>query len=458
MTLIVIIFAISSYLLIYYSLTNNLQQELQQKSQDIINNFIDYTQESGLILKKGDQEDRLGDILRSYSLSLRIIDKDKNIVTQLGSFKNNSNINQTKINTTLLTGVNNINFITNEENKKIIYLISPIIKNNSIVGLIELSQPTENAFVALDQLLIILIIGIVSSIIISIISGYILGRQTLSYVNELIDNVEAITSAHDLDKRLPIPMNYQDELTRLARTFNVMLDKIEKELHREKNFTSNVSHDLRTPLTIIQGNADLALKKKNYTPSSISKTLNIIKDETKRMSAIISDLLELSNIEKTDQKTFTSINLPSILEESLSEHQSKIKNKNLIVFYKPHPSETRLNIRGNYSQIKRMFDNLLDNSIKYSNQNGQIIIKISNLKNKYVVSFHDKGIGISAQHLPYIFDRHWQSLKSRTGINQGFGLGLSIVKEIANLHRAEILVSSKLNEGTIIKIVFPHFI
>ncbi|MBU0647712.1 HAMP domain-containing histidine kinase [Patescibacteria group bacterium] len=457
MTFIVIIFAVSSYLLLYYNILNNLEKTLNRTSQEIIEQYLRYDEETGLQVVSNQSDTTLSDDLFIKNLSLRIVDKDKNIITQLGSFKKQIKPSQSKINNTLFTGNSSLSIDDDIDSNQNIYLAAPIIIQDNIVGVIELSQPTGNSFTALQQLGLILIAGIFASIAISVAAGYYLSRSLLGYINQLIDNVEAITRSQDLEKRLPVPNKYKDELTRLAGTFNNMLVNLQSEFIREKNFTANVSHDLRTPITIIQGNVDLALRKKTLTPGQTTKTLHKIKHETKRMGAIIDDLLELSSIEKNQNTQFQKLNLVKVLNQIVNNFQDKILAKNIILVYKKPKNNNKYQINGRLEQIERLLSNIIDNSIKYNKQNGKIIIKLSQKLGKIYVSIQDTGPGISTKHLPYIFDRHYQVTKSETGIIQGFGLGLSIAKEIVKIHSGKIYATSKVNQGTTIKIVFPQF-
>lgn len=455
MTIIVMIFAVISYILLSHNITNNLMNSIRSQSQEIINQYIEFNDQT-ISLKSQDQDTLLSDKLHANSLSMRLIDQEKNIIVQLGSFKNQLKPSQSKINTSLLTGQEYVSIVEDEANNKNIYLISAIKKDDKVIGVIELSQPADNAFDALTQLVFILGLGILTSIIISIVAGYFLGRNTLNYVNELINNVNAITKSQDLEKRLPVPGNYQDELTRLATTFNQMLEKIEQELVREKNFTANVSHDLRTPLTIIQGNADLALRKKNLTPSQFSRIINNIKSETKRMDLIIGDLLDLSHLEYQNDVSKANINFASIVDEVIESNKNKIKLFGLELKYKKPIDQHQYVFTGNSAQIKRLITNLLDNAIKYNQPNGKIIIKLSVKDHQIIFSIQDTGIGIQTKDLPYVFDRHFQSAKSQTGLKKGFGLGLSIAKEIVNHHQGQIDLKSIFGKGTKVTIIFPQ--
>ena len=406
------------------------------------------------------QEDQqtLSEFLQRNNQSIRIIDQDKNILAQLGLFKYELKPSTSAINSVFLTGQSQSTIFIDADKNQNFYIIAPIIFKDHVQGVIELSQPINDAMKTLNNLILILVIGVFASIVISLIAGYYLSKQTLGYVDELIDNVDAITDANDLGKRLPAPTDYSDELTRLASIFNSLLSKVEAELVREKNFTSNASHDLRTPLTIIQGNVDLAIKKKNLTPSQTSKLMHNIKNETKRMANMLEDLLELSAIEKNYHANSQKINVFNILSEVTDGFRPQAKNKNISIEFKHKYKSDLFQIQGNPVQIKRVFSNIIDNAIKYNTTNGKIIIKTFTKTNRCYIIIQDTGLGIPAKDLPYIFDRLYQSKKTQTGIQRGFGIGLAIVKDIISIHSGQIKVTSRENEGTKFTIIFPQII
>ncbi len=457
MTVFVIIFAIFCYSLTKQNISREISQSMTNNISQIIDQYLVYDDSNGLSITSPDQNSSLTKLLQARGQSLRIINEDKNVVAQFGIFKDEIKPSTSKINAVLLTSSKMTSVISDREGTPLMYYISPIIKNDHVVGVIELSRPIKDSINTLNQLIVILVIGVFATITLSLFAGYILSRNTLSYINTLIDRVETISNAHDLGQRLPVPSNYNDEHTRLAGTFNSLLDQIEKELIREKNFTANASHDLRTPITIIQGNIDLAFKKKNLSPSQLSKTLHTIKNESVRMSNMINELLLLSSIDKKQSGDLVSINIDRLLDEILDSVSHKLLEKNIQIKRKYSSSKNDLIILGNYDQIKRMFINLIDNAIKYNTKDGNIYLKTSLIQDNINVVIQDSGEGIAAHDLPYIFDRLYQSKKSRTGIKQGFGIGLSIVREIVENHQGQINVSSKMNQGTKVSIIFPRF-
>lgn len=457
MTIIVIIFASFSYFLLYRQISSDIRSNIDDNLKAIYDDYLVFDQSGNLSLAQFQEgQPTLSDFLQRNNQSIRIIDANKNIITQLGVFKLEIKPSLSKINSVFLTGQIQSNIYQDLQGNQAFYIISPIYNQQKISGTIEISQPINDSMKTLNNLLLILVIGVLVSITISLIAGYNLSMQILGYVDELIDNVETITSANDLNKRLPVPRDYTDELTRLATTFNSLLTKVDAELVREKNFTANASHDLRTPITIIQGNIDLALRKKNLTPSQISKLLYGIKNETKRMSTMIKDLLELSSIEKNFNVHKQEINLISILTEVIDSYHAQLAVNHLSLEYKHQSNTEKILIQGNPNLIKRLFSNIIDNAIKYNQPHGQIIIKTYTKSNNYYITIQDTGIGIPSKDLPYIFDRLYQSRKSRTGIKRGFGLGLTIAREIVQVHSGKLSVSSREGAGTKFTIIFPQ--
>jgi signal transduction histidine kinase len=171
---------------------------------------------------------------------------------------------------------------------------------------------------------------------------------------------------------------------------------------------------------------------------------------------MINELLILSSIDKKQTGQLSEINIDLLLDEILDSVSGKLIKKNISINRKKSNSKKDLAIIGNHNQIKRMFANLIDNAIKYNIQNGNIYVKTSLVQNKIQIVIQDTGEGIATSDLPYIFDRLYQSKKSRTGIKQGFGIGLSIVKEIIEYHHGKINVTSELKAGTKITIIFPQ--
>lgn len=219
------------------------------------------------------------------------------------------------------------------------------------------------------------------------------------------------------------------------------------------DFVANVTHELKTPLTSIQGFVE-TLKNGAIKDEIVSKRfLDIIEIESERLYTLINDILSLSEIEtKKEDNDIKKHNLMDIFSESIQilEHIAKEKNIKINVNI-----ETEINIRVNKNRIKQLIINLVDNAIKYNKENGSIEIQAFSSAKILTLHVKDTGIGIATDHLPRIFERFYRVDKSRSKKLGGTGLGLSIVKHIVNLYSGDIKVISELNKGTEITIRLP---
>lgn len=218
-------------------------------------------------------------------------------------------------------------------------------------------------------------------------------------------------------------------------------------------FVSNVTHELKTPLTSIRGFIETLRNGAINDPNVAEKFLEIIDIEAERLYMLINDILHLSEIE-TKQKdiNIATHDLKPIVEEVISILQGAADKKNVVLI-----NEVNMDIKitANRDRIKQMLINLIENGIKYNIDNGKVIIHAYKSEGKIVFSVKDSGIGIAKEHLPRIFERFYRVDKGRSRNMGGTGLGLSIVKHIVNLYSGDIKVNSELGEGTEFVIKLP---
>lgn len=228
------------------------------------------------------------------------------------------------------------------------------------------------------------------------------------------------------------------------------LEPVQKAQKREKQFLTNASHELRTPLSILRAEMEVALKKKR-TPTEYQQVIQSAQEEVDDMSALVENLLFLSREQtKNSSPINEKIDLTDLIAECIARLQQRAKQKDLKLTLQPAKKE--LVIRGNPHLLKRLFTNLLENAIKYT-ERGSITAKITQIKELAIVEITDTGIGIPREHQEKIFDRFYRVDESRS--EQGYGLGLSIAKQIMDVHRGTISVKSQSGVGTTMKITFP---
>jgi signal transduction histidine kinase len=242
-------------------------------------------------------------------------------------------------------------------------------------------------------------------------------------------------------------LNEENEINELIKAFNKMISRLKEGIEKIDNFNSDVSHELKTPIAVIKGEIEFTLKKSREKEDYVN-SLKIINEEINRIEEIITNLLLLTTYTKNNiKKTFTSINLDSVLLNIIEKYENPLKQKYINLEIKELEN---IKIQGNLTLIKVLFSNLIDNAIKFTPKNKSIFISLKD--NGFYIE--DEGIGIEKDKLPFIMDKFYRVDESRNKKIKGYGLGLSIVKNIIDLHNFKIEINSELNKGTSVKITF----
>ena len=272
--------------------------------------------------------------------------------------------------------------------------------------------------------------------------------KVLQPINKLRDATKDIT-INRFTKELELPKE-DDEIKDLVISFNAMIERIKEGVERMEKFNSDVSHELRTPLTVIQGEIELTLRKLRQ-PQEYEKTLKTIQKQSKQIELIVKQLLLLTKYSKENiQETFEECSLDSLLIDSIEKFDSKLKEKNLhLQIDKIEP----LTIQANPILISAVFDNLVDNAIKYTPKEKNITISLyQNDTINFIIT--DEGIGIEEKHLAKITQRFYRVDEARSKKIEGVGLGLSIVQNSVYLHGGKLEITSLLGKGTRVVIGF----
>ncbi len=325
---------------------------------------------------------------------------------------------------------------------------TPVVNNGEFVGWIRVSRSLQSISATLFNLRIIMLISIPLFGLLATAGGLFLAKRALRPIGYITETAKEISKG-DLTQRLKLSKT-KDEVGRLAETFDEMLDKLENSIKKERQFASDASHELRTPIAIITAQTEEALAGRHGI-EEYREAIETIRDESKKMSHIISQLLMIYRSDEGKYKfNFEILNLNVIIEDIVNEFQDVAINNGLIISFK---SEEEIKIKADQTLITRLFLNIIDNAIKYTHREGKIIISLSKTDNYSITTIEDTGIGISENDIPFIFDRLYQVDKSRE--DKGNGLGLSIAKWITELHKGEISVESKPNSGSRFIIKLP---
>lgn len=298
----------------------------------------------------------------------------------------------------------------------------------------------EIAEVIRIALIILIVFTIV--IIFSIISITLVGRGFFQPLKEMTQTVKDI-SERNLNLRLNVSGS-KNELKELAMTFNEMMNRIEDYYNRQKQFVSDASHELRTPIAVIQGYADMVDRWGKNDKEVLQESIEAIKNESENMKELIDKLLFLA---RHDKETFVLQKEEFSLSEMLQEiaKETQIIDSSHKVSYNITKEVTILADRNRIKQAIRIF---IDNAIKYTPPDGEISINIGEEDDFLAIIIKDTGIGMTKEELRHIFDRFYRSEQSRSKEKGGHGLGLAIAKIIILSHGGKIKVKSKLGEGS----------
>lgn len=296
----------------------------------------------------------------------------------------------------------------------------------------------------------IILIVIPVILLLTALGGYYITRKVFMPVNEIIHTADEICIQNDIKQRIQInPNARKDELHDLSVTLNRMLDKIEYLISQEKQFTSDASHELRTPISVILAQGEYLLdiadteKEKELAENIVAKA--------NQVSKLVSRLLLLARIDSNRQKfNKEKIDLSVLVDIAVNSMNDLASQKNISVF-----TDVKENtiIYADEALLLCAVTNLINNAIKYGRDNGNVVITASRIADYIEIIVADNGIGISDKHIDKIWGRFYRVDDVRNDEYGSSGLGLSMVKSIIELHGGEISVKSQPGKGTEFKIV-----
>lgn len=286
-------------------------------------------------------------------------------------------------------------------------------------------------------------------VIVSITIGYFITKRAFLPVKKIQETAQSITESNELSLRIGLPKG-KDEIARLGNTIDEMLEKLDKSFQKEKQFTSDASHELRTPVTVILAESEYILKH-GESMEEAKESMEIINRQAEKISALINQLLFFSRADRGDMELkLESIDITQVLEDLKFDNSIEAEKKNISISYKNNLE------RREYLVDKIMFiraiQNIIQNAISYGKENGVVEIESFETRKYFAVKVKDNGIGISQENIGKIWDRFYQVEESRT--TKSMGLGLSMVKLIIEKHKGYVEVESILGVGTIFTLYF----
>jgi heavy metal sensor kinase len=333
----------------------------------------------------------------------------------------------------------------------------PVQMGSEVPYLVQAAASLEGVEAALQRASVILLILTPSVFLVALLGGGSLVGRALRPVDELTRTAMEIESTHfmgtrRLDRRV-LPPRPDDEIGRLAGAFNEMLSRLDRSFRQIQQFTADASHELKTPLTSIRGEAEVALMGE-LTPQEYRRTLTSIVEETERMSAVVDNLLTLARADADQVK---------MKREPVALHDTVMS-----VFEALEGAARRKGVsldldrideaccEGDSLWLQQVVTNLVANAVKYTPAGGRVSIDLSTDDPWVRLTVRDTGIGIPAEHLPHIFDRFYRVDSGRSRDSGGTGLGLAIVRWVIESHGGTAEVASEVGVGSVFTVRLPQ--
>ncbi|MBQ3055099.1 MAG: HAMP domain-containing histidine kinase [Oscillospiraceae bacterium] len=298
--------------------------------------------------------------------------------------------------------------------------------------------------------IVIMLVFIPLVLLLAAFGGHYITKRAFHPVNNIIKTANEISSQKDISRRIEIaPDSKEDELHQLSVTLNRMLDKIEHLMRQEKQFTSDASHELRTPISVILAQGEYLLDlAEDEKEKELAQT---IVEKAKQVSTLVSRLLLLARIDQHRQKfNKEKVDLGVLVDIAIDSMKDFASQKEILLF---STVEEGTIVDADEPLLLSAITNLISNGIKYGNESGHVTLSVSKLGEKTEIVVSDNGIGISKEHLGKIWTRFYRVDDVRNDVYGSNGLGLSMVKSIIELHGGSITVKSEVGKGTEFRIL-----
>jgi len=285
----------------------------------------------------------------------------------------------------------------------------------------------------------------------ALFGSWVIAGRALRPIDTMIQTARTITLSHDLSSRIVVPPR-RDELGRLASTFNEMLTSLEAASQAERHFVSDVSHELRAPLTAIQGNLELLRRHRNMLEAECEEALAEVTREANRLTCLAADLLSLARADAGVPLQHRLLDLDAVVLEAY--RQARHLSEGQAFYLAPfEPCQ----VIGDEDRLKQLVLILLDNALKYTPGTGHVTLGLERLELEAgsKITVRDTGVGIAPEDLPHVFERFYRADPARSHNPGGTGLGLPIARWIAEQHGGELTLVSQPGQGTLAAVSFP---
>ncbi|MGD9037931.1 MAG: ATP-binding protein [Syntrophobacterales bacterium] len=330
-------------------------------------------------------------------------------------------------------------------------LTMPVMRAGRVINLVQVGMSLENMYKTRRRFLLIMAAVLPFGLLLAGGGGWLLARRALKPVDRMTQAARRISGEH-LDERLQ-ETGSGDELDRLAKTLNDMLRRLDDAFHQMRQFSADASHELQTPLTILKGEMEVALRSQR-SPEEYQGVLKSGLEEIDRINHLVDGLLLLA---RADAGVLRLDLRPVELKELVQEicDQMKLVADDHSISLHPSVLET-VSVLADQEHLRRLLLNLVDNAIKYTPAGGNVTLSLQSEKDWVALRISDTGIGLSKDEQQLIFSRFHRATETRSRDEKGVGLGLSIARSIAEAHGGKIQVESTPGQGSTFTVLLPQ--
>jgi signal transduction histidine kinase len=304
----------------------------------------------------------------------------------------------------------------------------------------------------IERIRSLLVLVLVLAAIVVIAGSFAIASSAVEPIGRLSAAMGEITS-NRLSRRLGWS-NRKDEIGSLAGSFDAMLDRLEDGFARERQFISDASHELKTPLTVINANAQMLQRWADRDPQIRADSLTAIGEESASLAAMVNGMLLLAKAESGDDIPREPVALESVLSDAVRTTRPRAEEKGLGLELRLPPGEDGPAMLGDSHLLRQLFTNLIDNAIKFT-ERGKIEVELRLEAGNAVIDVLDSGVGIDPEALERVFDRFYRADLSRNRAIPGTGLGLAIVRSIARVHDGTVIAARRAGGGSVFRVTLP---
>jgi signal transduction histidine kinase len=324
-----------------------------------------------------------------------------------------------------------------------------LVSHNEIVAIAHIGERLDDVRALENRARTILVAVTLIGALLVIAASFAIASSALGPIARLTQAMSEIGSDR-LDRR--IATDRTDEVGKLASAFNAMLSRLEEAFARERQFISDASHELKTPLTVINANAQLLKRWGDKDIAVRNESVDAILSESSQLADMVTGMLTLAKADSGDQLPKEPVGLNALVREVVAHAQERAERKGLAL--QTYIAREEIVVAGDHSLLRQLVNNLIDNAIKFT-ETGGIDVTLSKRDAHAIVEVADTGIGISAENAERLFDRFFRSDAAHARVIEGTGLGLAIARSIARVHSGTISAGPRPGGGSLFRVTLP---